>query len=663
MSILKRYVSMLLILPFLLGTLVPPSIAADMPWMPQPGAAVPLSPAFMPAQLKGMVIHPNDPFMFDFIIYRGDETLAGDAKQAEYQKLIKYFLASLAVPDTDQWVNLSPYEKDRIVPDNFGLTEMGRDLLAQDYLLKQLAASLTSPDTDLGRKFWEQVYRNAREKFGTVDIPTDVISKVWVVPDKAVLYEKDGGVYVVEHHLKVMTDRDYLAMQENRLEAAGGSSEGSSSQVTSAVLREVILPAIEKEINSAKNFAPLRQVYSGMLLAAWYKRALKASILNKVYGDRSKVKGVEQDDPALNQQIWEQYVAAFRQGVFNLVREDTDRLTEEVIPRKYFAGGMLGDGAMRTVENARRLQAIPTGERIQDAEQVRVKVEPFGDAAMQARPEQEKKSYFEGLEAPEVPVFDPGDRLQRQIREIVAKAEDSPFAANDLFGEYMAAAIAAGYRDTEAGHLEALYAVFQARMSAALDRKDSFDEHSLAKSMRQSLDSRLIGSGWSVPETTVRAGAGLYPGLYEMISQGLLRGGFTLSVELAEGRTHIRMQEIGSTGMMYEQNFTQHEFDDSLILYNATSGEVQAIMKYLDNLWSVVNDLNGLLDDRIAALAEYEWWFFQANPFFRGAASIGDAMSLIAQLKMGLRLRDKFEHVDWPALSMTLPEYLEFRVA
>ena len=35
-------------------------------------------------------------------------------------------------------INLSPYEKNRIVEDNFGKTEMGRDLLAQDYLLKQI---------------------------------------------------------------------------------------------------------------------------------------------------------------------------------------------------------------------------------------------------------------------------------------------------------------------------------------------------------------------------------------------------------------------------------------------------------------------------------------------------------------------------------------------
>ena len=38
-----------------------------------------------------------------------------DQKEEEYTKLIKYFLASLTIPDDHQWVNLSPYEKNRII--------------------------------------------------------------------------------------------------------------------------------------------------------------------------------------------------------------------------------------------------------------------------------------------------------------------------------------------------------------------------------------------------------------------------------------------------------------------------------------------------------------------------------------------------------------------
>ncbi|MBF0485419.1 MAG: WD40 repeat domain-containing protein [Candidatus Omnitrophica bacterium] len=348
----RKLTSVFLILSFVLSCIAPrysfsQNITA-VGLMTEPGTMVSLTPAFTPAYLKGMVINPNDPFKFDFLVFRGDEALTDAQKQVEYPNLIKYFLAALAVPDTDQWVNLSPYEKDRIIPDNFGLTIMGRDLLAQDYLLKQISSSLTHPDTDLGKKFWDGIYAEAHEKFGTTDIPTDTFNKVWIVPDKAVVYEKGNTVYVLENHLKVMIDKDYLAMKENNADIAV-TEENGVADISHKVMREVIIPAIEKEVNEGKNFAPLRQVYSGMLLATWYKRALKESILSRVYADQGKVKGIDQD-PARNQEIYTQYVSAFKRGVFNMIKEDVDRFSQEVIPRKYFSGGTKGYDAAQIIK-------------------------------------------------------------------------------------------------------------------------------------------------------------------------------------------------------------------------------------------------------------------------------------------------------------------------
>src|SRR5262249_12560065 len=130
----------------------------------------------------------------------------------EAAKLIKYFLASLTVPEKDLWVNLSPYEKDRIVPSHFGLTEMGRDLLAQDYMLKQITASLIYPDGATGRKFWQKAYSQARQRFGTTRVAVNTFNKVWIVAQKAVVDEKGPVAYVAYAHLKVMLEKDYLAL-------------------------------------------------------------------------------------------------------------------------------------------------------------------------------------------------------------------------------------------------------------------------------------------------------------------------------------------------------------------------------------------------------------------------------------------------------------------
>ncbi len=302
-----------------------------------------LSPEFTPAYLKGIVIHPENALKFDFIIYKGDQPLSDAKKKEEYTKLTKYFLASLAIPDEDQWVNLSPYEKERIIKDDFGKTEMGRDLLAQDYLLKQITASLIYPQDKLGKEFWNRVYAQAQKQFGTTNIPVNTFNKVWILPDDALIYEKGSAAYVLKNHLRVMLEEDYLATIKGTspfIAAAHVSKKRETSPLLmQGMLRKIILPELEREVNEDKNFAPLRQVYSGMLLATWYKRALKDSFLSKIYANKAKVKGVDQD-PKTNEKIYHEYLSAYKKGVFNFIKEDVDKYTNETIPRKYFSGGM-----------------------------------------------------------------------------------------------------------------------------------------------------------------------------------------------------------------------------------------------------------------------------------------------------------------------------------
>ena len=76
-------------------------------------------------------------------------------------------------------------------------------------------------------------------------------------------------------------------------------------------MKEVILPEIEKEVNEGKTFANLRQIYNAQILAAWYKLTLKQSLLNQVYTDKNKIKGVDVKDKEIKQKIYEQYLEAF----------------------------------------------------------------------------------------------------------------------------------------------------------------------------------------------------------------------------------------------------------------------------------------------------------------------------------------------------------------
>ena len=95
---------------------------------------VDLSVPFSLPVLRGMRVFPAKPFEFDFMVGSGDRQII-DQKQTS--TLIKYFLTCLTIPEEDLWVNLSPYEAGRIIPDELSLTDAGNNLLEQDKLLKQ----------------------------------------------------------------------------------------------------------------------------------------------------------------------------------------------------------------------------------------------------------------------------------------------------------------------------------------------------------------------------------------------------------------------------------------------------------------------------------------------------------------------------------------------
>ncbi|MFA5087695.1 MAG: hypothetical protein WC552_01520 [Candidatus Omnitrophota bacterium] len=314
--------------------------------LPLPGTMVTLSPAFSPPIIRGLTIYPDNPLRFDFIVDTGDNNLQGEEFEAETTKLIKYFLASLTVPDDEFWVNLSPYEKDRIIPEGLGATELGRDLLAQDYLLKQITASLMYPEERIGSEFWKRVYEKAKQLYGTSEIPLNTFNKVWIVPDRAVVYELNGSAFVGERHLKVMLEEDYIALESNIENKEIGTDQipqdkvQSVSSVTSDVVREVLIPELEKEVNEGAHFANLRQIFNSMILATWYKKNLRQSLLGQVYMDQNKVKGVDLEDKTIKQQIYDQYLEAFKKGAYNYIKEDYDPATQEMIPRKYFSGGI-----------------------------------------------------------------------------------------------------------------------------------------------------------------------------------------------------------------------------------------------------------------------------------------------------------------------------------
>src|SRR3989339_2181297 len=400
-GLVYRALSAFIAVSFIFCSVIPgPGFAQSIAMLnlPLPGAMVTISLPFVPVLLKGMTINPDDPLKFNFIVDSGNTDFDKAQVEEESQKLIKYFLASMTVPKDDLWVNLSPYENDRIIPEELGRTELGRDLLAQDYILKQLTASLMYPEDELGKEFWKRIYEKAQAQYGTTDIPVDTFNKVWILPEQATVYENGNTVYVVNSKMKVMLDSDYQAMMQ-KTNSVGASladahdknaidiseqAQGQSLQKYSEIVREIILPEIEKEVNEGKNFAPLRQIYHSLILAKWYKETIKNSLLSSIYVDQNKTAGVELDDTGYKEEIYAQYIEAYKKGVFDLIKEDYDELSQEVVPRKYFSGGIKDeDIELGKTTSARTVSSSVVGKNIR----LELEVEPQKDGVTLGRRE------------------------------------------------------------------------------------------------------------------------------------------------------------------------------------------------------------------------------------------------------------------------------------
>ncbi len=345
---LKRMISLVLVLLLVIDPNLSYAQSAFVSALPQPGVMLGSSAAFTPVLVKGLVVHPDKPLNFDFIVDSGNDSTDQFVIKEQSQRIAKYFLAAITVPEDQLWVNLSPYEKDRIIENDLALTVLGRDMLAQDYMLKQLTASMIYPEEGLGKDFWAKVYAQAQEKFGTTDIPVDTFNKVWITPDKAEVFEKGNAVYVTDAKLKVMLDTDYTALQRADTSSAPTTNNAtvgedlvfSRDNFTKQILREVILPAIEKEVNEGKNFAAVRQVYHAAILAKWYRELIQNTLLADAYVGKNQVAGLTADEKTLKEEIYQRYIAAYKKGVFDYIKEEENPLTGERVPRKFFSGGL-----------------------------------------------------------------------------------------------------------------------------------------------------------------------------------------------------------------------------------------------------------------------------------------------------------------------------------
>lgn len=288
--------------------------------------------------MKGVKTFSSEPFKFDFLVENNAVLDHSEKIEKDISKLLKYFMASLAIPNDELWVNLSPDEEDRVISESFSETDMGRDMLTQDYFLKQITSSLTNPEGELGDRFWNNLYARIYDQTGSLDFDLKAFNRVWIVPDQAEVIVTENTAMVGAATFKVLLDRDYQQISQNEMFL--DSEMNKAQKIYDDVLKEVIIPVLEDEVNSGKNFIPLRQIFHALILATWFKRSLKQSVFNQAYADKTNVNGIGIEDPLMKEKIYQRYLDAYRQGVYDMIKEEYDPQEQKLVSRQYFSGGV-----------------------------------------------------------------------------------------------------------------------------------------------------------------------------------------------------------------------------------------------------------------------------------------------------------------------------------
>jgi hypothetical protein len=210
------------------------------------------------------------------------------------------FNTGLAVPDDKFWVNLNPWEPDRIIDEQLWQSEVGRIMLEADLQMKKDLSNYGNPcSNETGKALWKLLH----EKQDTLiqrcmmmfpgeikDINNIWFSPVmssWIVPDKVYAYTNahrtqiyiinatltiQGELITEQTHFKVK-DQDRGTLSKGCLEELNKSAE-EYGQYNYELIDRMILPYVIADVNRGEKYEDLRDIFIALALAQWYKLSI-----------------------------------------------------------------------------------------------------------------------------------------------------------------------------------------------------------------------------------------------------------------------------------------------------------------------------------------------------------------------------------------------------
>ena len=319
---------------------------------------------FRPVHLRYLSYnHQNSDFKV--LMDKGTAVASGDTLPLENvtRVLFDYFLIGITLPNESFWVNLRPDAATSIIDPLLAQTDMGKVLLEADLQLKKDTAQFVNPTTKIGKEYWEKLYKKAEELFGYENITIPTMTRPWIVPDEIILSETQENAYIYKANLKVMLEADFLkdASKSNFKDKRFSILNEYAAELS----RSLIIPKLTYEVNTAKRYAALRQVYYSLIFAQWFKQRFygKGGYYSWLINKR-ELSGLTSQEPWAVSTYFDAYRQSFKNGEFNLQEKEYTPYGQTI--RSYCSGGILfeslflnsGNTQIKIIRNAQQQQPL-----------------------------------------------------------------------------------------------------------------------------------------------------------------------------------------------------------------------------------------------------------------------------------------------------------------
>lgn len=280
---------------------------------------------------------------------------------------IDFFFIGLTLPNQKFWVNLNPWEPDRIVDEGLGTTDVGRIMLEADLQMKKDFCKHENPsESKVGESYWDLLDKKRDELVtecmndypgqieATRNVLFNAVTRHWIVPGEVTAYGDGYEIYIAdvtldiysepvyEHSTFEIVNQDESSISEDCLKSLDQAAK-EYGRYAMELEEELVLPLVVEEVNSGEFYSDLRQVYVSLALAQWYKERVDGQRMFSDLIDSEDLTGLESEAAWSPRDIWEKYVESYEEGEYQYEKTRTYTrdgfiVTETTV---YTGGGVL----------------------------------------------------------------------------------------------------------------------------------------------------------------------------------------------------------------------------------------------------------------------------------------------------------------------------------